>query len=879
MKRFLVLSAIILLITSSAFGQAPEKKRYKATYVKTAPVIDGIIEEQVWQEGIWIDDFTQFEPYNGNKPSQKTEFKILYDDNDLYVAIKAFDTSPDSIVKRLTRRDENDGDNVFIIFDSFHDLRTGFLFGTTASGVKFDQMMANDGQGNSDMSWNANFWVKTSINKEGWIAEMKIPFSQLRFEKNSGDVWGLEVVRTLYRKNETSVWQQIPRDAPGIIHMMGEMSGVEKVKPRKIFDVTPYAVAKTENFQSEPGNPFREKGKLSAINGGLDAKIGLTNNMTMDLSINPDFGQVEADPSVVNLTAYETFYEEKRPFFIEGNNITNFGLGIGDGGFGNDNLFYSRRIGRRPQIYPDLKEGWYADVPAFTPILGAAKLTGKTKNGLSVGFIEAVTAEVNARIDTIGGRMYQAVEPLTNYFVGRIQKDFNGGKTLIGGILTATNRDLDPNLAKYLHKSAYTGGLDFTHYFKDKNWMFNLNSAFSLVNGSKEAIQITQRSSARYYQRPDNDYVKLDSNRTSLAGSGGRMQIQKLNGHWNFLGCVIWKTPGFETNDMGYLREADNILSILWVGYNQYNPKWIYRTFNAQADIYSVFNFGGDFVGKGFEWNANMNLKNFWSVWTGGNVNTNSLSTSMLWGGPMMKVPGSFNARAGFSTDNRKKILFNFFVSGSSGFEKSGNNINANINMSFKPFNFLSISLSPGISKNYNELQYVAQTTYGNTERYVFASIDQRVINMSLRVNLTVTPDLTLQYWGQPFVASGRYYDFKYITNSPMATEYRDRFTLYDRATQIRLVNDDTYEIYENGDGVTSYSFGKPDFNVREFLSNMVIRWEYNPGSTLYLVWSQTRSGYNPTGVMDVTNNLGDLFRDRPHNVFLIKFSYRFGLK
>jgi hypothetical protein len=330
---------------------------------------------------------------------------------------------------------------------------------------------------------------------------------------------------------------------------------------------------------------------------------------------------------------------------------------------------------------------------------------------------------------------------------------------------------------------------------------------------------------------------------------------------------------------MGYLREADNILSILWVGYNQYNPKWIYRTFNAQADIYSVFNFGGDFVGKGFEWNANMNLKNFWSVWTGGNVNTNSLSTSMLWGGPMMKVPGSFNARAGFSTDNRKKILFNFFVSGSSGFEKSGNNINANINMSFKPFNFLSISLSPGISKNYNELQYVTQTTYGNTERYVFASIDQRVINMSLRVNLTVTPDLTLQYWGQPFVASGRYYDFKYITNSPMATEYRDRFTLYDRATQIRLVNDDTYEIYENGDGVTSYSFGKPDFNVREFLSNMVIRWEYNPGSTLYLVWSQTRSGYNPTGVMDVTNNLGDLFRDRPHNVFLIKFSYRFGLK
>jgi hypothetical protein len=883
MKSFLIFLAIILLITSGAFGQVPEKKRYKATYIKTAPVIDGVIDEQIWREGEWIDDFTQFEPYNGNQPSQRTEFKILFDENNLYVAIKTFDTSPDSIVKRLTRRDEVDGDMVAVIFDSFHDLRTGFLFGISAGGVKFDQVMANDGQGNSDASWNPNWWGRTSINKEGWIAEMKIPFSQLRFEKNSGEVWGLEIVRTLYRKNETSLWQQIPRDAPGIIHMMGEMSGIEKVKPRKIFDVTPYAVAKAENFKSEAGNPFLEKGKSGGFNGGIDAKIGVTNNMTMDLTINPDFGQIEADPSVVNLTAYETFYEERRPFFIEGNNITNFGLGIGDGGIGNDNLFYSRRIGRRPQGYPDLKEGWYADVPAFTSILGATKLTGKTKNGLSLGFIEAVTAEEKAETDTIGGRMSEQVEPLTNYFVGRIQKDYNGGKTIIGGILTSTNRDLDANLSKYLHKSAYTGGLDLTQYFKEKNWMFNLNTAFSLVNGSKEAMEITQRSSARYYQRPDNDYAKLDTNRTSLAGSGGRMQIMKLNGHWNILGAVIWKTPGFETNDLGYIREADQILSVLWTAYNQFDPKGIYLNYRINGDVYSVWNFGGDYVTKGFEWNANMNFKNFWSAWTGGNLNSTTLSTGMLWGGPMMKTPGSFNGRAGFSTDSRKKLVFNVSANGSAGFNKSSNNINTYLNISFKPINYLSISLNPGISNTFNELQYVTQMTINGKEKYIFASIDQRVLSMSLRVNFNISPDLTLQYWGQPFVASGKYYDFKYITDNPMASDYEDRFTVYP-ANQIELIDDNDgkyYRIDENADGSEDYRIGKPDFNIHEFLSNLVIRWEYNPGSTLYLVWSQTRSGSlsNPTGVMNFSNNLGDLFRERPHNVFLIKFSYRFGLR
>ena len=587
-KKIFITVLILLSSLPVVFGQTPEKKQYKATRISIPPVIDGILNEDVWQTGNWAeDDFIQNEPFNGRKASQKTSFNVLFDEDNLYVAIRAFDTSPDSIVNRLTRRDQADGDLAGIILDSFHDLRTGFLFGVSSAGVKYDQMFTNDGQ-NQDSSWDPNWWVKTSINKEGWIAEMRIPFSQVRFEKNSGDTWGFEVARILYRKNETTFWQHIPKEAPGMVHLFGELSGLEEIKPRKIFDITPYAVARTETFKADADNPFQATGKSSKLNGGIDAKIGITNNMTMDLTINPDFGQVEADPSEVNLSAYETFYREKRPFFIEGNNITNFGLGIGDGGIGNDNLFYSRRIGRQPHGDPDLNDGWYAKVPTNTTILGAAKLTGKSKNGLSVGFVEAMTAEEKAEIDTAGGRKFETVEPLTNYMVGRIQKDLKEGKTIIGGIFTSTNRVLDANLSNFMHKEAYTGGADFTQYFKDKNWMFNLNAAFSLVEGSRKAIENTQRSSARYFQRPDNNYSVLDTNRTSLAGSGGRMQLVKMNGHWNFMSATIWKTPGFETNDLGYVREADQILSLLWAGYNVWDPKWIYRRININFDIYSV---------------------------------------------------------------------------------------------------------------------------------------------------------------------------------------------------------------------------------------------------------------------------------------------------
>jgi hypothetical protein len=883
LKKISILIIPLIIIVQSISGQADIKKQYKAFRIETPPVINGILDEDVWSEGDWRQDFIQYEPYNGRDASQKTEFKILFDENNLYVGIKALDTSPDSIVKRLTRRDHTDGDIVVVIFDSYHDLRTGFWFGVSAGGVKMDEMMTNDGQ-NEDMSWDPNWWAKTSFNDKGWEAEMKIPFSQLRFDKNSGDVWGLEVARVLYRKNETILWQPIPRDAPGIIHMMGELSGLEKVKPRKILDITPYGVAKAERFKAEEGNPFAT-GKRSKLNGGLDAKIGVTNNLTVDLSVNPDFGQVEADPSVVNLTAFETFFEEKRPFFIEGNNITSFSIGIGDGGLGNDNLFYSRRIGRRPQGEAE-SFGGYVSYPQSTSIIGAAKLTGKTKKGLSVGFLEAVTAEEKAEIDTNGTRSYQTVEPLTNYFVGRVQKDYNSGNTIFGGMITGVNRAMkdiplvgeeSDNLINRLPGAAYSGGLDFSQYFKDKTYMFNINAAFSQINGSELAMVRAQRSSARYFQRPGSP-VALDSTRTSLSGSGGRIQFLKAGqGRFQYLAALLWKTPGFEINDLGYQQVANQLFEVFWVGYRLYEPKLFYRSVNINFNQYSTWDFAGNHLSDGSNINGNVNFKNYWQAGGGFELNINQQSNSMLRGGPLMKIPGTFSSWLFLNTDSRKKLMLSFDANYNLMFQQRGNAVSLSPGITYKPTNTLSLSINPAYRKSSDELQYVDQTKVNNLDRYIFGSIQQKVVSMSFRLSFNFTPDLTLQYWGQPFIASGKYEKFKYIT-SPLASEYRERFYEY-TPSQISLVNDDTYSVDENLDNSEDYSFGKPDFNFREFLSNLVIRWEYNPGSTIYLVWSQTRNGSEPTGTMDYVNDLGDLFRYRPNNIFLIKFSYRFGIK
>jgi len=878
MIKQLITSTYIILITATALSGQTEylpKKVYEAYRVEVPPTINGVFDDEAWSQGTWTGGFVQHEPYEGRPPSQQTEFKLAYDDMNIYVAVKALDSAPDSITNRMSRRDNADGDMVFVVFDSYHDLRTGFIFGVSSAGVRFDMIQSNNGQ-NEDTTWDPIWLAKAQVHNWGWAAEMKIPFTQLRFNKNSESVWGFELARQIFRENELSLWHPIPRNAPGFIHAIGELDGLQEIEPRKQLDLTPYGIAALETYEPEEGNPYAD-GSDPKFNIGLDGKVGVTNNLTLDFTINPDFGQVEADPSEVNLTAFETYFEEKRPFFIEGANITSFNVGLGDGDVGNDNLFYSRRIGRRPQGYPSLEDGEYASVPRFTRILGAAKLTGKTEKGLSVGIMEALTADTKATTDQGGAERKETIEPLTNYALVRVQKDYNEGNSIIGGAVTSTIRRLDGTDMDYLHQNATTAGVDFTQYFKDRNYTLNTAFYMSNVQGSTDAISETQQASARYFQRPDADYVELDESRTALSGVGGKIEFGKIGGNWNWLYMNIFKTPGVELNDMGFNPISDNILNVLWTGYNFTEPFSIFRSLRLNTNVNISNDFGGTITGIGNEYNVNANFKNFWHAGIGGGYGVHQVSNRMLRGGPSMYLPNEGRLFSMMMTDDRKAISGGFFGSAGWGSEAYYQRTSIGVFMTFRPTNTLSISLKPSYSKNDHELQYVSQTDMNGDARYIFGTIDQKVLSMSLRVNFSITPDLTIQYWGQPFTASGDYSDFKMITNS-RADEYSDRYHNY-TSDQIRL-EDEVYYVDENVDGNDDYGFDNPDFTWDEWLSNLVIRWEFLPGSTAYLVWSQTRDYYLQDGGFDVWESMNDMFKDgKPNNTFLLKFSYRFGLR
>jgi len=591
--------AFLFFLQQFAFPDSPEKKIYMARNINPRPpAIDGILNDPIWEKASWGGDFIQREPYEGKEPSQATAFKILYDDKNIYVAIQAYDKEPEKIEKRMSRRDDIEGDWVEVHIDSYYDHRTAFGFTVNAAGVKSDFVISNDGS-NYDDTWDPIWYVKCAADGQGWSAEMKIPLSQLRFGKKENHIWGLQVERRLFRKQETSQWQLIPQKASGWISHFGELHGIKGIKAQRQVELTPYSVGKTQRFEREEGNPFAT-GSLSNLYGGLDGKIGLTSDLTLDFTINPDFGQVEADPSVVNLTAFETYYSEKRPFFIEGRNILNFQIMGGDGSFSNDNLFYTRRIGRFPQYYPETEDEEYLDMPANTTILGAFKITGKTRSGLSIGIIDSLTSKEKAQLSYLGQSREEIVEPLTNYFGLRLQKDYNKGNTIFGGMFTATNRNIKDEELNFLHDAAYSGGLDFIHYWKDKTYYFSLKTVFSHVRGSTEAILNTQESPVRYYQRPDTDHVWVDPNRTSLSGHGGTMNFGKGgSAGFRFSTGVTWRSPGLELNDMGYLRRADAIMEWVWGNYRIAKPFSIFREISFNFNQWMGWDFGGEQIFNG----------------------------------------------------------------------------------------------------------------------------------------------------------------------------------------------------------------------------------------------------------------------------------------
>jgi hypothetical protein len=873
---FLIISAQLYVNAQDSTTVVP-KRMYttKALTIENGLFIDGIIDEEAWNTVAWDSEFIEQQPDENTTPDHQTKFKIVYDKNFIYVAIRCLDTAPEKIVKRLSRRDGFEGDWVGIFFDSYNDKRTSFNFIVTAAGVKGDEFSTNNGN-DSDESWNPIWYTKTSIDAEGWSAEMKIPLSQLKFGKSEEQEWGLQLMRKLFREEERSIWQRVPQDTPGWTSEFGILKGLLNIEPQKQLEIQPYTIAKFETYEAEPGNPFK-KGNDTKFTGGLDAKIGITNDLTLDLTINPDFGQVEADPSAIALDGFQIFFEEQRPFFVENKNIFDYRVSRSEAGntFGSDNVFYSRRIGRSPQGYPNTTEGEFVNHPENTEIIGAAKFSGKTKNGWSIGVLESVTAKKYATIDNKGDRRKELVEPLTNYFVGRLQKDFNDRNTFVGGMFTATNRNDLPENLNFLHEAAYTGGLDFKHQWNDRDWYVGGNLLFSHVTGSVEAITKTQESITHLFQRASTSYLNVDENATSLTGTGGNMQLGKVgNGHWKFETGATWRSPELELNDVGFQRQADDLRHYTWVGYQTLKPDNTFRRVGINYNHWSVWDFGGNHNNLRFNTNSWQNWKNNWFSNVSFNYAPKQYDNFALRGGPRLRKSSEISYANGIESDGRKKLQLSIFQSGTKGVDNSYKNYEIEFGIRYQPINALSISAYPSYGTNKDQLQFVDNIAYDGGTKYINGTVDQETISMSLRINYTINPNLSIQYWGQPFVSNGVYSNFKEIAN-PLAKNFEDRIASY-TPNQVSFDNG-SYSIDEDIDGTTDYSFENPDFSFTQFRSNLVVRWEYKPGSEIFLVWSQDlSSGGNPNDGLFATldkNLFGDL---QPKNIFLLKATYRF---
>jgi hypothetical protein len=875
MKKSVLTIIILFSLISVIFGQS---RSYTTKKVSNSTIkIDGLFSENEWNSVNWEGDFTQYEPNEGESPSQRSEFKIIYDENNLYIAVRSFDSEVEKIEKRLSRRDSWDGDLVIVQIDSYYDKKTAFMFSVNAAGVRNDAVITNDNMNEEDDTWDPIWTAKTNINEEGWSAEFKIPLSQLRFSNTINQIWGIQIGRYIFRNSEWSIWQAIPKENSGWVSRFGQLDGLKDLKPKRQIEIAPYVSTGINLYEAEEGNPYAD-GSDVLYNGGIDGKVGITNDLTLDFAVNPDFGQVEADPSEVNLSAFETFFAEKRPFFVEGNNITNYQITPGGNPWSSDNLFYSRRIGRSPQYYieDDLGENEYLKIPGNTRILGALKLTGKTKKGYSIGIIESLANNQYAKVSLDGEERKEIVEPMTNYFAGRLQKDMNEGNTILGGMITSTNRFINDDQLNFLNDNAYTGGIDFRQYFSDKKYYISTSFVGSHIQGSTDAITAQQESSRRYFYRPDADYMTYDTSRTSLSGYGGNFLFTKqVNKGLSFMANITWRSPGLELNDMGYMRRANTVFQYIWAGYRITEPFFIFRSIGINGNQWTGWDFGGTNTFKGGNINAWFQFTNLWSF--GFNVSTelNNIDNNILRGGPAMKTPGNFNYSLSFSTNSTKKLSLSGWYWSNGSYEKSFKGDGIYANLTYHPFNFISVTLSSEYSNWKSDLQYLSTEEYMNEDQFLFGKIDQKTFSLTARLNINITPDFTIQYYGAPFISAAEFDEYKKITD-PFADEYSDRFYIFNENEIDYISQDAIWGIREQGNTDYNYFIENPDFNYQQFRSNLVLRWEYKPGSLLYLVWSQDKTDSFSNGSFNFGDDMKSMFKITSNDIFMIKFSYRF---
>jgi hypothetical protein len=843
----------------------------------TQPIrIDGRLDEAAWALSSPATGFRQMQPNEGEPATHRTEVRVLYDDQALYIGARMYDSEPEKIRAQLARRDESvaGSDLLEVMIDSYHDRVSGYLFRITPAGAIRDVTV--NATGGQDASWDAVWESAATIDSLGWIAELRIPFSQLRYNpRDNGQTFGINFRRSVGRLAESTEYAFVPRTvAPGPARW-GTLTGLDGLPQSRYLEIMPYMTTRAEYLDVPENHPFRSKGEYQ-VKGGFDVRYGLTSGLTLSGTVNPDFGQVEVDPARVNLTANELFFPEKRPFFVEGAEIFRYGQirAFNSGSF--PTLFHSRRIGRSPQRRIDFQHP-YADMPEEATIAAAVKIAGQPRPGLSVGLLDAFTMRETADFQDAGGERGSAVvEPRTNYFVNRVRQDFRGGNTQVGMLVTAVNRDLsDDALSRLLRRDAYFTGLDLRQAWNQQMYVVHGSFGRSAVLGSPAAITATQRSPVRYFQRPDMEADHLDTARTSLYGNAWRLSAAKVSGR-RLLASVAAQgvSPGFEVNDVGFQSQAGYRGVFQGGGIRQETPGRVFRNWFVGPFSGKMWNYDGDVINSHLGLSADYRLLNFWGGWMSYGVDGGTIDDRLTRGGPAMRRPGGRFANLGFYSDQRKIYTIE---SGAWYNEREGASRNQGIwtNFAIRPSSALRVSVAPEISTSRNAAQFLrsvedpaATGTFGR--RYVFGDLHYNQLSLETRVDWTFTPQLSLQMFAQPLVASGEYRGFRSLRQSRTF-----EFDIFSEADGTITQDDDGYLAHPPGG--PDIRIGRPDFTTLSLVGNAVVRWEYRPGSALFFVWQQRRSGFESEPGFSPGRDLGGIFRERPENVFAIKASYWLG--
>jgi hypothetical protein len=843
-----------------------------AVLAPTPPKLDGVLDEPAWATASPASEFRRDVPSDGKPAAERTDVRVLYDKDALYIGARLYNAKPKGVSRRLSRRDSFEvfNDVFFIIIDSYHDHSTSYVFGVTPAGERRDATITQDGAG-LDPSWDPVWEGKTKVDSLGWVAEMRIPFSQLRFPETPQQVWGIQFRRDIRAAGEAVDWAWSPRTEPGMISKFGHLLGLQNIPPPRRLEVLPYTLGKTTRTQgADPNNPF-DDGSVLGASAGLDLKYGLSSNLTLDATVNPDFGQVEADPAVVNLSAFETFFEERRPFFIEGAGIFGFGPG------GSTQFFYSRRVGRPPTLSAEGTAA-YVDQPTATSILGAGKLSGRTKAGWSVALLEAITGKEYAQLANGSGQLLpdQAVEPLGNYAVGRVRRESREGSSAVGAIFTAVNRRLDDPAFDPIRSAAYTGGVDFLHRFHQNAFQLKGYLGGTHVRGSPTAMVQTQRASSRYYQRPDQSYAQLDSSATSLSGAIGGLTFDKAEGNWIYTLATAFTSPGVELNDAGFQTDADRASFKAVGGRRWLQPGPVFRSLDARLEFSQRLNFGGVSVGQSLSTHVSGGFNNLWGMSVDLGYGLRTLDDKATRGGPLMSRPAGYHVGGGFRTDGRKAVSggLDGFVTGDDQGTKGGG---LSGSLAYRPQGSTDLTVTASYMQFHNAEFYVTQAsdptaaaTYGG--RYVFGALDQDNLNITLRLNVVVTPNVSIQWYAQPFLATGDYADFSWF-----ATPRSYDFVRYGTNGSTIAYDEAGNRYAADADGAgpaKAVTFANPDFRVRSFRSNLVLRWEYHPGSTLYVVWNQNRGSQISDPAYNGFRDMWGIWDDPYQNILLVKLNY-----